>query len=1009
MRYSWCKVLLTLTLVISVVGLALAGNSKITGVVKDASTGEPVVGANVVIEGTVMGASADVKGEYFILNVPPGTYNVIASAVGYARSVVRGVYVGSDQIVNLDFNLRQEAIGLQEVVVEAQQRVIDQSQTSARSTLTGDEFRSLPLRDVYTLVETSPSVYKGFVRGGKQFETKTIIDGIDVTDQYFASAADNSNFPGATQPFLTYNAVIRQNDAKQASLVDLNVASVEEATVNTGGVGADYASATAGVISYSLREGRGPLTGGVRFRISNAGLKHLGPGIYNDGAAYLAERDALLASTVQANKDKGARYTWVPGKYSYGEKPTYEGEINVGGSVMENLGAYFTAGLYNSYGRFPNEFTRRASGTLKVNYNLTNELRFNVTGILEDRGRLFDWKNSNFSEDFRFFLEGVPRWDGYNYVGSVKMTHALSASTFYEVQANVVSDNSRYGYTDGNNDGYCSLNESGDFLTFADTAQVNRYMANAGNSQYTKFFSPTPRNESGSETTIRNAGGLTWKIARPGIYYEDFTNTTMTLKADVTSQITLNHQLRAGVQARFHNLDRTLRAGYIGGVFPTYKNYVEEMWNLKPNEYSLYAQDKMEYAGLIINLGLRVDALDLEASDYTNFFGPFADGIDPQGGPVRLTVRGKAKTVFVDGKAVTWVDPADQNIATKVFFSPRLGVSHPISDRAAMYFSFSRQTQSQPFSRLFSDYNDFGNPSLPSISRTNQDPIQSTNYDLGVQWSFIEGYGLDVNAYFRDINNYGSIGFQITPRAPWRLYTFVTNFGYADSRGVEVTLRKAIAPVWEDYLSVGGRVSYAYSYIKQAVYAGGNQGAFSTVGGDSAKYGGQLPWADIKNYNTIERNVLGSPSSLTGGYDRAHRISYTLFLKFPYEITLSSVGRFESGFYYPLTLGDPRARTLGVGPWNKQVDLRLEKLFKLGPAQVSVFVDMLNAFDWKNILAYDNSSVGQINWERYGDPTGAAITSAGVPVPGTGQPITQDGSMIYDVPREVYFGLTLHF
>ncbi|MEK6755270.1 MAG: carboxypeptidase-like regulatory domain-containing protein, partial [Bacteroidota bacterium] len=275
MRYSWCTVLLVLTLVILPAAVVFAGNGKITGVVKDASSGEPVVGANVVIEGTLMGAAADEKGVYYILNVPPGTYNVVASAVGYARGIVRGARVGSDQTVTLDFSLRQEAIGLQEVVVEAQQRVIDPSQTSARTRLTSSEFTSLPLREVYDIIATSPSVYKGFIRGGKQFETKTIVDGIDVTDQYYASAADNG--PGANTPYLTYNAIIRQEDAKKSSLLKLNVGSVEEAGVLTGGVGADYSSATAGVISYSLREGRGPLSGGAKFRISNGGLKHLGP------------------------------------------------------------------------------------------------------------------------------------------------------------------------------------------------------------------------------------------------------------------------------------------------------------------------------------------------------------------------------------------------------------------------------------------------------------------------------------------------------------------------------------------------------------------------------------------------------------------------------------------------------------------------------------------------------------------------------------------------------------
>ena len=91
MRQLWYKFLSValLTAVVSV-SLVLAGNGKISGTVKGAD-GAAVVGANVVLEGTMLGGAADVNGKYFILNVPPGTYRVRASAVGFAPKVVAGV------------------------------------------------------------------------------------------------------------------------------------------------------------------------------------------------------------------------------------------------------------------------------------------------------------------------------------------------------------------------------------------------------------------------------------------------------------------------------------------------------------------------------------------------------------------------------------------------------------------------------------------------------------------------------------------------------------------------------------------------------------------------------------------------------------------------------------------------------------------------------------------------------------------------------------------------------
>jgi hypothetical protein len=205
--------------------------------------------------------------------------------------------------------------------------------------------------------------------------------------------------------------------------------------------------------------------------------------------------------------------------------------------MSDNAGLYMTGGYFETHGRMPNEFTRRVNASAKLNYAPSSAIKFNVLGMLEDRGQLFGWKNRVYQEDFRFYLEGLPKWDGYNVMGSAKMTHILSKETFYELQASFVNDESRRGYSDDNNDGQISLYENGDYLTFADTSQVNRYMAAAGNTDFSKYFSPTPRNETGSEVGVTMSGASNWKIARPGLYYDDLVNNAVTLRGDITSQI----------------------------------------------------------------------------------------------------------------------------------------------------------------------------------------------------------------------------------------------------------------------------------------------------------------------------------------------------------------------------------------------------------------------------------------------------------------------------------------
>ena len=60
---------------------------KISGYVTDKSTGEPLIGANVIVEGTYFGGATDLDGYYFIINVPPGKHRLIISSIGYDRFI----------------------------------------------------------------------------------------------------------------------------------------------------------------------------------------------------------------------------------------------------------------------------------------------------------------------------------------------------------------------------------------------------------------------------------------------------------------------------------------------------------------------------------------------------------------------------------------------------------------------------------------------------------------------------------------------------------------------------------------------------------------------------------------------------------------------------------------------------------------------------------------------------------------------------------------------------------
>jgi len=89
---------------------AFAALGKISGTVTDATSGEPLPGVNVQVAGTQMGAVTNIQGQYFILNVAPGSYTIKFSFMGYTGQDVQGVVVNLDRTTELSIKLKQTVI-----------------------------------------------------------------------------------------------------------------------------------------------------------------------------------------------------------------------------------------------------------------------------------------------------------------------------------------------------------------------------------------------------------------------------------------------------------------------------------------------------------------------------------------------------------------------------------------------------------------------------------------------------------------------------------------------------------------------------------------------------------------------------------------------------------------------------------------------------------------------------------------------------------------------------------
>lgn len=116
MKLSTLMLLATLLAAPSLV----AQTGTLFGTVVDEESGERLLGANIILVGTATGASSDLDGRFTIRNIPPATYDVRISIVGYAPKLVTGVVIGSGASLKLDVGMKSEAVTSEEVVVTAE-------------------------------------------------------------------------------------------------------------------------------------------------------------------------------------------------------------------------------------------------------------------------------------------------------------------------------------------------------------------------------------------------------------------------------------------------------------------------------------------------------------------------------------------------------------------------------------------------------------------------------------------------------------------------------------------------------------------------------------------------------------------------------------------------------------------------------------------------------------------------------------------------------------------------
>ncbi|MEN8192821.1 MAG: TonB-dependent receptor, partial [Bacteroidota bacterium] len=184
---------------ISQISLLAGTTGKISGIVTDATTGEVIPGCNIMVVGSTMGAASDINGEYFILNIPPGTYTIRATMVGYKNYIVDQVQVITDLTTKIDFEMVETSLEMdEEVVVVAERALVQKDETSKQAIVSSEDIMNMPVNSIQEILTTKA----GFtvdangdlhVRGGRSDEISYMVDGVKMEDPLYRETNNNFN------------------------------------------------------------------------------------------------------------------------------------------------------------------------------------------------------------------------------------------------------------------------------------------------------------------------------------------------------------------------------------------------------------------------------------------------------------------------------------------------------------------------------------------------------------------------------------------------------------------------------------------------------------------------------------------------------------------------------------------------------------------------------------------------------------------------------------------------
>lgn len=920
---------ITLLMVLLVPMLLLGGTTgKITGKVIDKETREALVGANVAVEGTSYGAATDLNGEYTILNIPAGLYTIKGSFVGYAPVSVINIRVNNDLTTNLDISLSGESVTLQQVEIVAERPLVNKNATNAVRITTGEDIASLPVRGINNVLALSPGVTLQdntvFVRGGRQDEVGFYLEGVSITN-----------------PMLGGRAVNLVQDA------------VEEIQVQAGGYNAEFGNANSGIIQQQLKTGTSSFKASVDYQTDNISAKGRDKafdGKERLGAHWWGYNEFTGTVSGPVFDDRFKFFGLFNYNYQRDKNPQRYPGIDIG-PISDPVSGDSINLLYPAGAVFANSQEQYTyTGTLTMAFNpvtlrlagtYTKGLTFNPFNANRNAGNI-----ANFMNTAR--IENVDQKNGS---GSLKLTHMLTPTTFYEITAGYFrqdqknSDpylkddilsygdsvaNAAVGFTwvrePGDNTGRYIRPDRKQIFTFAfnpygdvtsDYAKFKRESISLTGAFYTQI---------GREHSLKMGGEFqryairNYSLANEPAFALAGLIAQNNLLADgdplklTTEQIMIN----SGVNNFGYDVlgNETSTAGYQGARHPVFA--------------AGYVQDKIEYKDLVINVGARFDYID---TDNWAFVDPTRPDLAINKANGQIIESGLRKV-----KAFSAV-------------SPRLGMSFPVTDQTVFHTQFGKFVQQ---SRLRDIYYGWFNTSanlrggfnINSPTGFDVRPTRTTQYEIGFTQQIADFASFDITGYYKDIKDQIVYDQQnLAPGSQFGSYAYLRNGDFATTKGVEITVTMRRT----QRLQVNGSIAFQDA-----------RGTGSFPNSNRGIVGAPLDGVTIFKPQYVA--PLEFNNAVRGNLNLDYRFGKDDGGAILQQLGASILMSFNSG--HPFTRGiggdnlegDARDRqpvealNSSTTPAVFQVDLRVDKTFSLfNDLSANVYVYVINLFDTKNI------------------------------------------------------------